>query len=171
MFKHIRKIFKLFPCSKPSTVPVPVSAQCGLGPEEGEDSPSPNKERVQSAPPNQKDNTNMDALPPASPDSSVSGGDEEDTLSNISEAREIEHRAGSPDAQGGLKGSKDNINLPRDALERLELMSGSGTKNMSNPSVPLAPRPGSGQGDRPGSRSGRPGSNRHRVLPPIGSTA
>ena len=151
--------------SKPATVPVAVTAQLGLG--EDDDSPSPSKDRVHSAPLNPKDNTNMDALPPASPDSSISGSSRTDTLSNISEAREIEnHRAGSADAM--LKGSKDNGNLAHEALERLELLSGSGTKNQSNPSVPLAPRPDSQHGERP--LSGRPGSERHPILPPIATS-
>ena len=151
----------IFGYSKPATVPVTVTAQLGLG--EDDDSPSPSKDRVHSAPINPNDPGNMDALPPASPDSSLSGSTRSDTLSNISEAREIEHRAGSPDHE--LKGSKDNLKMAHEALERLELLSGSGTKNLSNPSVPLAPRPDSQQADRP--LSGRPGSERHPVLPPI----
>ena len=152
-------------------MPLAVTAQLGLG--EVDDSPSPSKERMHSAP-TTKDN--MDALPPGSPDSSMTGGAEEDTLSNISEAREIENRAGSPEAD------KENLVLPQDTIERLELLSGSASKNLSNHSVPLAPRPSSREQQappesprRPDSAgassthlSGRPGSNRHPVLPPIG---
>ena len=70
------------------------------------------------------------------------------------------------------KGSDKDLALPTEALDMIELLSGSGSKHQSG-SVPLAPRPGSGEGQRiemesNGSRSNsRLGSERHRVLPPI----
>lgn len=153
-------------------MPQPVSAQLGLGDEQL----TSESHRAYSAP---VSNKNFDDLPPSSPDSSESRTNSGLSLSNISEARDMRD---SP--EGNDRGSRENLALPAEALDRLELMSGSQSKNLSNGgSVPLAPRPGSGGprpgsglGSRPGSglsgqgsaRSGRPGSSRHPVLPPIG---
>ena len=119
----------------------------------------------------------MDALPPCSPDSSQSDADSSG-LSNISEAQDMAERT-ADSLDGSLQGSHNNLVLPTEALDRIELLSGSASKNLSSThSVPLAPRPNSG-GQRPmsgmGSRSGsamsqmsnRPGSDRHPILPPI----
>jgi len=163
----------------PQTVPAPVSAQAqGLGPD---DQVVP-QYRAFSAP---TTNDNMDVLPPNSPDSSDAAGADDDSLSNISEAREMADRSPEGSERGG---DGDQVhydaNLPPDTLDRLDLASGSDKNLTGSPgSVPLAPRPGSrsGQGSRAGSRIGsamsggsltnrsnRPGSERHPVLPPIG---
>ena len=157
--------------SKPATVPVNVSSQLGLGEDDDRTSASPSKERVQSAPLNPKESSNMDDLPPQSPDSSLSSSQGSDTLSNISEAREIEQRVGS-----ALKGSKENVSrLSHETLQRLELMSGSANKNKSVHSIGVVPVPASHRTDsqhsRPDSRASRPGSTRHPILPPIGASA
>lgn len=120
-----------------------------------------------------------DAIPPGSPDSSHSGSKSGSSLSNLSEARNVAPDLSPPDSPTG---STAKLVLPSEFLDRMDLLSGSDTKDISG-SVPLAPRPGSG-GPRPGSGmlpesrplsgvsgTGRPGSERHRVLPPIGQTA
>jgi hypothetical protein len=146
----------------PRTVPLAVSGQVGLGEDER------GEYRSYSAPTSKK---NMDALPPSSPDSSISGSGSNSSLSNISEARDMDQNEQvSPEASP--KGSDKDLALPSEVLDMIELLSGSGSKHHSG-SVPLAPRPGSGEGmrlddDSNGSRSNsRLGSERHRVLPPI----
>lgn len=122
-----------------------------------------------------KDNDNMDALPLSSPDSSQSGSGYMDSLSNISEAGDVGGGSAGDASPRGEEEVKDMLILPDEALDRIDLLSGSGSKNLSG-SAPLAPRPGTAGSagselSEAGSlHSGRPGSNRHRVLPPIGQT-
>lgn len=145
--------------SAPRTVPQSLSATMGLGDSDTWHS----NQRAYSAP-----DPNMDALPPTSPDSSESRSGGDSSLSNISEARDIDEEPGSqPESPTG---SQNDLQLPADALDRITLVSSSGSnKNQSanGKSLPLAPRPVSA-GSRPG--SGRPGSDRHPVLPPIGQS-
>lgn len=132
-------------------MPVPVSAQLGLEDET----------RAYSAPAT----NDMDILPPNSPDSSNAAGNDDDSLSNLSEAREITQNDMS------VEGSPRNDLLPKTVIEPLELTSGGSDKNSNSAgSVPMAPRPGArSAGSRPD--SGRPGSERHPVLPPISATS
>ena len=142
-------------------MPQDVNDQTGL---DDETDPKQNRIRSYSAPVG-----NPDALPPNSPDSSDFRTESGSGLSNISEARDAEQEHGVGDS--GSEGFPENLGLPVEALDRITLLSGSPAKNGS--SVPLAPRPGSG--DRVVSqmsgaysnRSSRPGSDRHAVLPPI----
>ena len=153
--------------SAPRTVPQPLTATLGLG-----DSEAAHRQRAYSAP--MTNEQNMDALPPSSPDSSESRSGGDSSLSNISEARDIEQEPGSPDGSRHESpgASQTDLQLPAEALDRLTLMSGSDSKNRSAGSMPLAPRPGSGadHGSRPESASGILGSDRLPVLPPIGQS-
>lgn len=142
-------------CSAPRTVPLPVSEQVGLGEEKHEP-------RSYSAP--MSKNENMDALPPSSPDSSLSDGGGT-SLSDISEACDME-RDEPAVPEGSPRGSEDDFALPSEAVDMIDLLSASESKNFPG-SVPLAPRPSSGS-QVEGSRSNsRLGSEKHRVLPPI----
>jgi len=142
------------------TVPQDVNSQMGLGDQMGA---KHNKTRSYSAP-----FANPDALPPNSPDSSDFRSVSPSTLSNISEAQDVEQEQ---DGDGsGSEGYPENLALPAEALDRITLFSGSPTK--TNGSVPLAPRPGSNnravsRSPEYSNRSSRPGSERHMVLPPI----
>ncbi len=154
----------------PRTVPQVVSAQMGLGDDEAD--------RAYSAPGTTKDN--MDALPINSPDSSEGDGSDTSSLSNISEA----HGADDEDVQSAAGTPKESalpLDLPSETIDPLELMSGSESKsNSARPMAPRGSRPVSNleSGEEmkaaspPGSRggsaaSGRLGSARHQVLPPI----
>lgn len=156
--------------SRGRTVPQPVSAQMGLGDEDGgvRSSSAPGTAHV-----------NMDALPPGSPDSSSSGSGVTSSLGDISEARD-----GAGDVTGSLDVSGKEVflkgNLPNEKIDPLELMSADSKSRGSN--GPLAPRQMSGappppavaEEARPGSsasngRASRLGSDKHAVLPPIGS--
>ena len=170
----------LFPCRAPRTVPQPVSAQQGLG----DDPDDPVGGRSLSAPLHGLDN--MDALPPSSPDSSDMGSEHSSGLTNISEARDVD--------VGGSPVDGDPV-----VVDPLELVSGSNNSKSGSDGPLMAPRPGSAgvmgcpvshsssreAGSEflrasqsrmispPGSassRSGRPGSSKHPVLPPIGQT-
>lgn len=129
-----------FSCSAPRTVPQSLNSTVGLG-------DTMISQRAYSAP-----NQNMDALPPESPDSSESCSGGDSSLSNISEARDIDEEV--PDSPAS------DFQLP---VDRISLTSGS---NKHTP-PPIAPRPQSA-GSRP--LSGRPGSEKHPILPPIGSS-
>jgi hypothetical protein len=155
----------------PRTVPASVMTQLGLGDDTGRNGQSA---RAFSAP---APADNMDILPPNSPDSSDMQSQDDDSLSNISEAREI-GPGGRNGVRGSLNGSARRPFQSQDThIDRLEL--GSTPENNSTDSVPKTPRPGSrtggsrqgsrsGMGSRQGSNlSGRPGSDRHPVLPPI----
>ncbi|CAH1782663.1 unnamed protein product, partial [Owenia fusiformis] len=99
---------------------------------------------------------NMDTLPPASPDSSQASSRTSSSLSNISD-----QGYNGPGSEHG--GSQENYTeLPTDSMNPMELYSGSGS------------RPGSGsfRKGQPGTvdeipRMNRPGSEKHKVLPPI----
>ena len=147
-------------CSRtPRTVPAPVSGQLGLGEEQAPGTTSASYRAFSAPVPNE----NMDVLPPNSPDSSDMGMNDDDSLSNLSEAREINNTGPCSPV-----GSARRTFPPAETIDRLELGSTS-DKNSAN-SVPPAPRPGSRTGppSRQGSAmSGRPGSDRHPVLPPI----
>lgn len=135
---------------------------------------------------------NMDALPPSSPDSSDVASEDSSGLTNISEARDV-------DAGGSQDPLLNNDNLPDTHVDPLDLVSDSNSKSLSGRLPAPRPgsaigdgyvvngrsRPGSGmekgivspgrsrEGTPNGSdtyRSGRPGSSRHPVLPPIGQS-
>ncbi len=182
--RHPNKSCKTLHCTNisyraPRTVPQPVDAQLGLG----DDDPA---RRSYSAPhPASRAGINMDALPPGSPDSSEARSNSNSSLENLSEAGGVNRAVESPvdSLEGSFKGEEDT-GLPAEAVDPIELMSGTASKTLSG--APMAPRPTSGgqgsrqlsdlAGSRPGSgvgsragsaMSGRPGSDRHPVLPPI----
>jgi len=120
---------------------------------------------------------NMDVLPPGSPDSSSSCSGATSSLADISEAR-------AGDVTGSLDVSGKEVfmkgNLPSEKIDPLELMSADSKSRGSN--GPMAPRqmsgavtgPAEAEEMRPGSaasngRASRLGSDKHTVLPPIGS--
>ena len=155
-------------CSYPRTAPQTVEEQQGLGSmDENPDT------RATSAPNN---NTNTLAphpdipIIPGSPDSTSSNASSSSNLSDLDSAAELQ-RPGSPKThQGTLAANAQptpNDILPTEKVNPLTLIDEKGYNSASKPRLPEAqpasvsrPILGSGHGNRPG-------SDRHKVLPPI----
>ncbi|WAR26726.1 LRGUK-like protein, partial [Mya arenaria] len=99
-------------------------------------------------------------LRPGSSDSSENRSGASSSLTGLTSASDIQ-RGGSPEMAQTGDGAQQNINkgppLPTEMVNPLELMSETGNE----PKPPSGPRPGS-QGSRH-----RPGSSKHKILPPI----
>lgn len=107
------------------------------------------------------------ATRPGSSDSSENRSGASSSLSGLTSASDIQ-RVGSPEAATAAGGAVEPSNtnkgpqLPTEMVNPLELMSDAGKE----PQPPSAPR---SQSPRPLSQGlrNRPGSNKHKVLPPI----
>ena len=123
----------------PKTAPQPVEGQVGLG--EGE------VNRSYSAPVQK---------PPHDDDDSSSDEQSDDSISMASAGD-----MGPTSPTGSIQGEK-GLQLPTETMNPLDFMGDEKGGNSTNPrsgsQPPIAPRPTS---------QGRPGSNRHKVLPPI----
>ena len=155
------------PFRAPRTVPQMVEEQLGLGDEDM-------MRRAFSAPGH---GVTGDGLPMGSPDSSENRSNSGSSLSNLSEAGGLNQGGETPvdslEAESA-RGAEDTA-LPDEAVEPIELMSSTASKSNG----PMAPRPNSRTSELSASRpvsakivsrpasSGRPGSDRHPVLPPI----
>ncbi|XP_013413675.1 leucine-rich repeat and guanylate kinase domain-containing protein [Lingula anatina] len=131
------------------------------------------------------DPNNMDQLPPSSPDSSHQTSRTSTSLSNISSAQNEAFE--ETESQDGSGQNQPPIELPSESMDPMELMSPDRATKSGSGFV-FAPPPGGSGGSRPHSagsmelgsydvnslpavnNSGRPGSHKHRVLPPIGGS-
>lgn len=103
-----------------------------------------------------------EAVVPSSPDSTVSKGLSSSRLSDLDSAAELQ-RGGGPTSPGTLQPAR-NI-LPTETVNPIELINEEGyssaKQKLNQPRPPSAPRsPADG-------RVPRPGSDHHRILPPI----
>lgn len=131
--------------SYPKTAPQSVEGQMGLG---ASATTMTDAQRSFSAPAANKPPR------PGSSDSSENRSGASSSLTGLTSASDIQ-RAGSPEAAPAQ--TNNGPQLPTEMVNPLELMSESGVE----PRPPSGPRPNS-QGSR-----NRPGSSKHKVLPPI----
>ncbi|KAL8576945.1 hypothetical protein ACOMHN_024221 [Nucella lapillus] len=160
---YVPPIYEQILTQFPRTAPQTVEEQQGLGLEDSNDN------RGVSAP-----NNNMNALAsreiPGSPDTTTSNDSASSNLSDLDSARELQ-RSSSPKTHPGAPVTHSqpapNDNLPTEKVNPLTLIAEKGY-SASKDRLPEA-RPPSASREMLGSGHGnRPGSERHKILPPIG---
>lgn len=159
---YVPPIYEQLLTGYPRTAPQTVEEQQGLGVDDSDDNA-----RATSAPQNNA-NPAFTANPdipiiPGSPDSTSSNASSSSNLSDLDSATELQH----PKAPVAKSQPPTSDMLPTEKVNPLALIDEKGYHSASKSKLPEARPPSAGRQMLGSGHGNRPGSNRHKVLPPI----